>query len=316
MAGRMLSMQGIESAKAWYDAVGAPMLERDFGDVVHRIAVGIAGRGSECFGFDDPVSRDHDFSTGFSLWITEEDERSFGFRLERAYARLLKENPPDASKSQESALGESEHGVCLISDFYRRHIGIPGAPQSWQDWLYTPEYSFAEATNGAVFRDDAGIFSGIRNTILTKMPEDVRRKKIAARAISMAQSGQYNFSRCLKHGECGASAIALSEFVRSAVSMIFLLNHRFAPYYKWMFRAMRTLPKLSDMTDPLEFLLTENAPRDLKSTMIDEICGRIVAELTEQNLTDRTDVYLEPHAFEIMSRIRDHEIRELHVMEG
>lgn len=31
------------------------------------------------------------------------------------------------------------------------------------------------------------------------MPEDVRRKKLAARLIFMAQSGQYNYSRCLGH---------------------------------------------------------------------------------------------------------------------
>jgi len=309
-------MQGIEQARRWYESVGAPMLEREFGEVVSRIAVGIAGRGSECFGFDDGISRDHDFSTGLSLWITEEDERAFGFRLERAYAKLLKENPPDERKSAESMLGESKRGVELIADFYRRHLGLPDGPQTWQDWLYTPEYAFAEAVNGAVFRDDAGIFSAIRDTILHKMPEDVRRKKLAARAISMAQSGQYNFARCLKHGERGAAAIALAEFARSAVSMIFLLNRRFAPYYKWMFRSMRSLPKLADMADPLEFLLTEAAPDELKSTMTDEICAKIVSELQAQGLTDRDDVYLEPHAFEIMTHIRDHEIRELHVMEG
>ena len=36
----------------------------------------------------------------------------------------------------------------VIGDFYRRHTGIPGAPRTWQEWLYTPEYAFAEAVNG------------------------------------------------------------------------------------------------------------------------------------------------------------------------
>ncbi|MBQ7696819.1 MAG: DUF4037 domain-containing protein, partial [Lentisphaeria bacterium] len=34
--------------------------------------------------------------------------------------------------------------------------------------------AFAEATNGEVFRDDLGVFTGIRNTILHDIPEDVR----------------------------------------------------------------------------------------------------------------------------------------------
>lgn len=193
------------------------MLEREFGDVVSRIAAGRAGHGSECFGYDDDVSRDHDWFTGFRLWITGEDERAFGFRLERAYARLRKEFPPDGADCNpgSSELGDAEDGVIAIGDFYRRHLGFPGAPENWRQWLYTPSHAFAEATNGAVFRDDLGVFSGIRDTILNGMPEDVRRKKIAARAVFMAQSGQYNYLRCLRHGEPGAAALALDEFARN-----------------------------------------------------------------------------------------------------
>lgn len=310
-------MQGIDAAKQWFFSAGLPMLERDFADVLPRIAAGLAGRGSECFGFDDEISQDHDFFTGFALWITDEDEKQIGFRLERAYTRLMKEHPPELSASAESMLGGPEHGVCTISGFYQRHLGFPGAPRNWREWLYTPEYAFAEAVNGAVFRDDAGIFSGIRNTILNGMPVDVLLKKLAARAVFMAQSGQYNFARCLKHGERGAAVMALTEFVRQAASMIFLLNRRFMPYYKWMFRAMRDLPIMNDMAEPLEFLLTEHAESELKITIVDHICNAVTDELSARGLVEKKkDVYLEPYAFELMAQIRDPEIRSLHIMEG
>ena len=61
------------------------MLEAEFPAVADRIAAGIAGRGSECFGFDDEVSQDHDFSTGVTLWISEEDDLKYGVALNRAY---------------------------------------------------------------------------------------------------------------------------------------------------------------------------------------------------------------------------------------
>ena len=294
------------------------MLERDFVDVVSRIAVGRAGHGSECFGYDDEVSRDHDYFTGFCLWITEEDEREFGFRLERAYLKLKKDFPPDGEggDSGSSQLGDAEDGVIAIGDFYRRHLGFPGAPENWRQWLYTPSHAFAEATNGAVFRDDLGVFSGIRDTILNGMPEDVRRKKIAARAVFMAQSGQYNYMRCLRHGEPGAAALALGEFVRNAAEMVFLLNRRFAPYYKWVFRAMRDLPKLGHCSGELTDLLTSPASGEVKATKIENLCAEIVSELKTQELSDCDEVYLEPHAFAIQSSIRNHEIRELHIMEG
>ena len=312
-------MRGIDAARRWYESAGAPMLEREFGDVASRIAVGRAGRGSECFGYDDEVSRDHDFFTGFQLWITEEDEREFGFRLERAYARLRKEFPPEgegAEATGSSTLGDAEDGVTAIGDFYRRHLGFPGAPNDWRQWLYTPDHAFAEAVNGAVFRDDLGVFSGIRDTILNGMPEDVRRKKIAARAVFMAQSGQYNYMRCLRHGEPGAAALALNEFVRNAASMVFLLNRRFAPYYKWVFRAMRDLPKLGGLSGMLTDLLTRGGAAEAKAEQIEAICSEISSELRAQGLSDRDDVYLEPHAFAVQSGIRDRELRVLHIMEG
>ena len=310
-------MRGIEISRNRFETVGLPMLERQFAAELPRIAAGLAGRGSECFGFDDEVSRDHDFNPGFLLWITEADERAFGFRLERAYAKLLREFPPERGTGGESRLGQAEHGVMTIAEFYRRRLGFLGAPENWRQWLYTQEYAFAEATNGAVFRDDSGVFSGIRRTILAGMPEDVRRKKLAARAVFMAQSGQYNFARCLRHNEPGAAALALAEFVRHAVSMIFLLNRRFAPYYKWQFRAMRELPRLADLAAALESLLTRELPGAEKSAQIDRVCARIAAELRTQELSDAgEEVFLEPHAFAVMSGIRDREIRALHIMEG
>ena len=167
-----------------------------------------------------------------------------------------------------------------------------------------------------MFRDGLGVFSGIRDTILNGMPEDVRRKKIAARAVFMAQSGQYNYMRCLRHGEPGAAALALDEFVRNAAEMVFLLNCRFAPYYKWVFRAMRDLPKLGGFSGALADLLTNPASGEAKAARIEDLCAVIVSELKLQGLSDCDDIFLEPHAFSIQSGIRDHEIRELHIMEG
>ena len=83
-------MKGLELAKAYYDAFGAPMLREQFPEWEGRLAAGLIGSGSECFGFDDDVSQDHDFEAGFCLFIPGEDEmdRQTAFRLERAYARL------------------------------------------------------------------------------------------------------------------------------------------------------------------------------------------------------------------------------------
>ena len=304
-------MKGLEEARLLYEQRGKELLHALFPEYESRIAVGLAGHGSECFGYDDELSRDHDFEPGFCLWLTDEDDIRVGPRLSRMYRELS-----GSGSSAKSAMGEKKLGVLRISDFYRRYTGCSGAPESPEHWLSLPSWALAEATNGQVWRDDLGEFTAIRNTLLNGMPEDVRLKKIAARAVEMAQSGQYNYLRCLRHGEAGSAQLALTEFVRSCCSMIFLLNRRHEPYYKWVFRAMTELNTLSSLKDALEFLLLGENDSKLKAGVIEDICSSVISELRAQELTDSSSDYLEDHAFEVQERITSRSIRAMHIMEG
>ena len=307
-------MQGIEISKAFYEEYGRPMLEREFPEYVDKIAAGLVGHGSECFGFDDEISTDHDFEPGFCLWITDEVQSEIGFKLFRAYSKLPREFM-GIKCTQKSALGSKEKGVRTISEFYSAYTGRRGAPETWQDWLYTPSHYFAEATNGVIFCDPLGEFSSIREEIKNGMPEDVRLKKIASCALHMAQSGQYNYKRCLSHGEIGAARLALDEFVRNCAEAVFLLEKRHAPYYKWIFRAMKALPNLSFIAEKLERLLTVPADETLQIELfIEEISADVIAEFKRQGITYATCNYLETHAYSINDMISDSEIRNINVI--
>ncbi len=306
-------MKAIEKSRIWYEKVLLPELQKNFPEKLCRMAIGIAGRGSECFGFDDEISGDHDQLAGVSIWLTDEDDREYALALNRLYCKSHTKSFPQ--NGPKSAFGFAEHGVDTISGFFRRHLGIPGAPETLQQWLDIPEYAFAEAVNGEVFTDNLGEFTRIREKLLYGMPEDVRRKKIAGHAVMMAQSGQYNFARCLKHGEAGAAAVALNEFVTHAVPLAFLLNFRFAPYYKWMFRAMRQLPLLSDVTVELESLLTGNLSNTDKISIIEKIAARFIQLVREQGLSDASGNYLEDHALAVIGGIGNQQLRSMHIME-
>ena len=60
-------MNGLEISRAYFDECGMPMLEEKFPELLPHVAAGLFGSGSECFGFDDELSRDHDFDPGFML---------------------------------------------------------------------------------------------------------------------------------------------------------------------------------------------------------------------------------------------------------
>lgn len=307
-------MKGLEEARKFYEEAGAEMISRNFGDFENRIAVGLVGHGSECFGFDDQTSRDHDFETGFCLWLTKEDEEKIGFRLMRAYDKLVKSvNGERADRVVENGF----QGVFVTGDFYRRYTGCDGAPKTWQDWLYTNSAYFAEATNGEVFRDDLGEFTKIRNEILHGMPEDVRAKKIGSCSLKAAQSGQYNYARCLAHGEEGAAMLALFEFVTNAIELAFLLNRKHCPYYKWALRSMDGLDKFAELKQPLEYLLTadnDKAGQSVKKAIVEDISLALANEINAQFDLGVEGGFLEPYAYAIQKRIKNSDIRNLHIV--
>ncbi len=311
-------MQGLDISREFYLQYGKPMLEEQFPDVIDRIAVGLAGEGSECLGFDDELSRDHDFDAGFCLWITEEDERRFGFKLERAYAKLPKEFM-GIRRSILAPVGGNRHGVITVEAFYSRFLGAPTAPDSLRRWLYTPSASLAAATSGEVFADPLGNFSAIRNKLLKGYPEDIRKKKLAAHAVFAAQAGQYNYARCLAHGEQGAAQLAIFEFVRHIVSVVYLLNNRYEPFYKWAYRGMKGLPILNDICEVLQYLTETDNGEDnakTKSAVIEDLAAMIIKELKAQGLTKATCNNLETHAYSVTDTIQDPSLRNTHIMEG
>ena len=331
-------MTGLELCRKYYEQVGRPMLEEKFSDYLPRIAAGLVGEGSDCLGFDDEISRDHDFGPGFCIWLCKEDYYKIGAEMQRSYNALPKEFMGFAARKT-SDRGNGRVGVIEISSFYRQFIGNEQPPKDMMRWLYLPEQKITAATSGQVFEDNLGEFSSIRNALLNYYPEDVRIKKIAARAAAMAQSGQYNYARCMRRGDVVAANIAVGEFVKASLSMLYLLNKKYSPYYKWQFYGLKKMVGsksfvLSDALQMIEqlsccysqshaweppfepgwnpYLNTD----DKKVVLIEKICALVVTELKKQRLTDSDADFLEAHTYHIMRRIKDEQLSRCHVTEG
>ena len=202
-------LSGLELAKCYYETYGKPMLETQFPKYADRVAAGLVGHGSECLGFDDEWSRDHDFGAGFCLWLTEEDYQEIGDKMQKAYEELPAQFMGYPARNV-SKRGGGRVGVFSIPRFYREFTesGV---------WSEMQDEKLAMAVNGEVFADPLGEFSAIRGKLQTGMPFEIWKRKIANAVALTAQAGQYNYARCKKRNDAVAASFALQEFWRYSV---------------------------------------------------------------------------------------------------
>ena len=317
------TIPGLKLARAYWQEFGKPLIAERYPEYQGRIAAGLVGHGSECYGFDDELSHDHDFGPGFCLWLTDEDYAAIGERLQADYESLPDTFMGFGPKSQTArAQGAGRRvGVFRIGDFFESITGYRQAPPADRphEWLILDEPTLAAATNGEVFADPLGAFSKTCQGFKL-MPEDVRLSLISRRLGMIAQAGQYNLPRMLQRGDGAAAWCAINEFAEAVASLVFLINTPvsagYMPYYKWRFAALRRLSRrmaarLPGVCAQLEDVLRlasaacfggvgfgeggKGAAPAAKQvvSIVESICAKIVAELGREGLTDSDETFLE-----------------------
>ncbi len=307
-------MRGIELSREYYELYGVPMIDERFPEFVHVLAVGLCGSGSECFGYDDDISRDHDFDPGFCIFVPDTVDRADVFKLERAYASLPREFR-GLMRHADTASGR--RGVILQSDFFASRTGHADGALTMREWLRLPEHYLAEATNGAVFRDDDGTFTA-RRAYLSEMPADVQKKKLAGNLLLMSQSGHYNYARSFARGDRAAAQLAAIEYARRAMAASFNLDGRPQPFYKWAFRAFSELsPELSALSDALEYLITTDNDTSTYKTKLDvihDVSAAIVKCARERGFVSIAHHDLTAAARDCNDKIADADVRNLNIL--
>ncbi|MCI6267744.1 MAG: DUF4037 domain-containing protein [Clostridiales bacterium] len=301
-------MNGMDISRAFWEEEGLPGLKRAFPSLLPDLAAGLVGEGSECFGYDDAISRDHDWGPGFCLWLSAENEAQFGEALRSWYAAL-----PAAFSGYDRRPLSGRINVFTPEGFFARFIGR--IPSTAVDWLRIPEEYLAVCTNGSVFYDPSGQFSALLNR-LRQQPDQVTRKKLAARCVTMMQAGQYNLPRCLKRGEELAAMLAIQDFARAAASCVFLLNGRYMPFYKWLPRALRELPLLGAQTaGQLERILANPLSGDAPA-QIEALCAMLADALRARGYTTLAGSDMQAIGLSIQAQLTDPSMRQLPVLAG
>ncbi len=297
-------VKGLALCREYYETYGKPMIETLFPEYVHRIAVGLVGEGSDCFGFDDEISRDHDWGPGFCMWVTDETYEEIGEKLQEAYEKLPAEF--NGYKRSVSARGAGRRGVMTVEAFYRRLLPVTegdGMPDS-VDWRLVTDASLAACVNGEVFRDDEGAFTAIRNKLLQGYPEEILFQKLAESCARFSQTGQYNYQRCLQRGDTLTARMMLVDCAREAMKLKLYLAGQYPPHDKWLHKSVCQLPGGTAVADCFEKIFARDVlnghDTNEASACVEKAAELLVHEMYEKHYISDTDPYLDAHTEELL----------------
>lgn len=310
-----------EKNRRFYEMYVAELIHERFSEYEDRIAVGIAGEGSDCLGYDDAISRDHDFGTGVCLWLTDEDMARFGQALSEAYNELV----DSAERSYLTKRLRERRGVMTIHDFYSNILRIDcdteGCRMTEDEWYRLDHSCLKTATNGEIFRDDLGTFTAFRKYLLNYYPDRVWRLRIAEQLHEYASSFQVNYARCMTRGDTVAAELCRAKGIQAAMELFFLLRREYPPYYKWTYRALSDLDKEGIFSGKIRETAEEHIRpeawegtryhpnrlnyKDRIVSLSEEIASEIEQMLVEKGLIRRRGRYLELHVDEVLSDLSD-----------
>ncbi|MCR5256192.1 MAG: DUF4125 family protein [Acetatifactor sp.] len=298
---------GLSLCKDYYYEYGEPMIKEKFPEYVDRIATGLVGEGSDCFGMDDEYSRDHDWGPGFCIWVTDEVYEKIGKDLEAEYAKL-----PMSYKGffrLETDQGAGRRGVMTINRFYERFLGT----SDYDDikWQYVSDASLAAAVNGEVFTDPEGQFSEMRNRLKSGYPEEIRYLKIDQSAAMFSQTGQYNYERMLKRGDIMTAQLLLADSIREAMKLQYYIENKYPLHDKWLRRGLSFL----ENGNALEKLLEELVLKPGEEKM-EEIAEFFVGQLYSMSIISDIEPYLDRHSDEIFLKANLVSLPKKKIIEG
>jgi len=334
-------VKNLECCRKFYECYGKEMIHNKFPEYEERIAVGLVGEGSDCFGFDDVISADHDYGLGFCMWLTTADYEKIGTFLQKEYEMLVQEHAGDASLNM---FLQNRRGVFSINDFYNNLLETSLDYEQLSDnkksdttgiglkvngvfteafWETVDECKLAEAVNGEMFRDEIGVFSAIRKTLLNYYPEKVWRKKLAQRLHDFSQYAQSNYPRMMAREDCVTAYLCVARALETAMDLVFLLKKEYAPYYKWkktgverMIRRRDVFPLAKEILALSEVAAARDLPmkawekREYDSSIINEadslcvlfekMAAAILQEMKMQGLVKGTELFLESYICQIL----------------
>lgn len=247
-------MPGIELSRMFFEDAVEPLIAEALPELSYGAA--LIGSGSEVLGFDTEMSSDHHWGPRVLLFLEEADLRQHGKAIHQFLASRLPYTfrgystnflPPEPEDSGTQLLSVIESGpvnhrveTLNLSAFCLGYLGVdPLLGLTPIDWLTIPGQKLRAMTAGAVFRDDHGELTNVRE-LLSEYPHDVWLTMMAAGWARVGQEEAFVGRAGIVGDELGSRVIA-SRLIHDLMNLCFLMEKQYPPYSKWFGTAFNEL---------------------------------------------------------------------------
>lgn len=278
-------MKGLDLCRDFSFEIVLPAIARALPGIETRVASGLLGMGSECFGGDDEVSHDHHWGPRLNVILTEADYQRCGRQLQ---SRLLEVLPKEFRGYPIEQFDACGYGVFVesVNHFCERLCGYAEPPANEREWLNIAEEDLFKVTTGEVFHDPCGELTK-RRQALNYYPDTVWRKRIFDWSALFSQWANYNLHRILKRHDPVAFAIYTGLSLQKALELAFLMNRRYAPDKKWLYWHFCRLPELASAINPMVVQIVSAADGNTVFHLFGEIAGMLSDFMFERGILTR-----------------------------
>ena len=308
---------GIALARAYFADLIAPLLRERLPDV--RYAAARVGAGSEVLGLDDATSRDHDWGLRVQLFVSDAHQARVESTLDTHLPAEFREYPVRFGVSGDPA-ERLRIDVTSVDAFVEERLGFdPRAAASVIDWLSLSGQAALEVVAGAVFEDQTGELTGLREA-LAWYPDDIWRYVVACDWQRLDQELPL-MGRAGERGDDLGSRVIAARLVDIAVHLAFMLARSWPPYAKWRGSALGNLSGCSAIATDLGRVLATDRWDERQTALGDALTGLArlqrgsglpAPQSAVQPFWDRPHLHLSRDLVQgVLHRIEDPEVRSL-----
>lgn len=256
-------IQSLELSRMLFEEHIQPIMDKKFTDLPYAAAS--YGMCSESLGLDDEISTDHMWGPRVTLFLSEQDHEQFSKKIQSTFRELL----PGEFKGFKTTW--MKPGVDVIStkekilySVWTTTVngalgfcgGLTALPLKDVDWLKVSEQHLLEFTNGVVFRDDLGEFSGARE-LLRYYSNDVLKFLLMCEWNAIG-GDWFPIGRIGSRGDLLGMHLQATKIAQHMMRIAFMVSRKYAPYKKWFGTLFKQLPIAASLEPALLDLIHQD----------------------------------------------------------